>query len=86
MSRLMNLHKAASNLAATAPEILAHPEVARAMEQELVRTMVACLTEVDTGERGRSYQSGSAIMRRFEQVLEAHKDEPLYNTRDLCAD
>jgi hypothetical protein len=40
----MNLHKAASDLATTAPDILAHPEVAKAMEQELVRTMVACLT------------------------------------------
>jgi AraC-like DNA-binding protein len=84
MSRLMNLHKAASDLAATAPEILAHPEVAKAMEQELVRTMVACLTAaVETRESGSFSPRGSTVMRRFEQLLEAHPDEPLYIT-EIC--
>ena len=54
MSRLLNLHKAAADLAATAPEILAHPEVARAMEQELVRAMIACLTDPATEESYRA--------------------------------
>jgi AraC-like DNA-binding protein len=51
MLRLQNLHKAAGDLAATAPDILAHPEVAKALEQELVRVMVACLTDPETEER-----------------------------------
>jgi hypothetical protein len=84
MSRLMNLHKAAINLATTAPDILAHPEVAKAMEEELVRTMVACLTEAGKGKSDRSFRSGLAVMRRFEQRLEAHEDEPLY-VSEICA-
>jgi AraC-like DNA-binding protein len=84
MSRLMNLHKAASDLAATAPDILAHPEVAKAMEQELVRTMVACLKTEATEADGRSCRHGGAVMRRFEQLLEAHPNEPLY-ILEICA-
>ncbi len=84
MSRLMNLHKAAAGLAATAPDILAHPEVAKAMEQELVRTMVACLAEAEAGESSRFCGHGLTVMRRFEQILEANKDEPLY-IPEICA-
>src|SRR5690242_225257 len=40
MNRLARLHSAAGDLAATAPDILAHPEVAKAIEQELIRVMV----------------------------------------------
>ena len=47
MSRLSRLHGAAGHLAKTAPDILANPEVARAMEQALVHAMVSCLS----GER-----------------------------------
>jgi hypothetical protein len=35
MSRLLNLHKIVGDLAPTAPAILAHPEVAKAIEQQL---------------------------------------------------
>jgi AraC-like DNA-binding protein len=84
MSRLMNLHRAASDLAATAPDILGHPEVAKAIEQELVRTMVACLMAAETGAGSRSCRLGGAVMRRFEQLLEAHPNEPLYIT-EICA-
>jgi AraC-like DNA-binding protein len=80
----MNLHKAAAGLAHSAPEILVHPEVAKAMEQELVRTMVACLTAAGMADGSRSCRHGSAIMRRFEQVLEANEDEPLY-IPEICA-
>jgi hypothetical protein len=41
--RLRKLHEAADHLANTAPDILASPEVARAMEQALVEAMVFCL-------------------------------------------
>jgi AraC-like DNA-binding protein len=81
MSRLLSLRKAADHLAATVPDVLAHPEVARAIEQELVRTMIACLTAPGATERLRP--SRQTIMRRFEQVIEAHQDEPLY-VADLC--
>jgi AraC-like DNA-binding protein len=85
MSRLLNLHKAATDLAATAPDILAHPEVARVMEQELIRAMVACLADPETEERYRSCRQRLTIMRRFEEMLRARGDEPLYIT-DVCAE
>lgn len=84
MSRLLKLHKAACDLAETAPEILANAEVARALEQELVRTMIACLTDPVTDERYRASRPRLAIMQRFEQMLEAHAEEPLY-LAEVCA-
>jgi hypothetical protein len=45
MKRLLKLHEAASQLAATVPEILTHPGVSRAIEQELIRAAIACLSE-----------------------------------------
>ena len=84
MLRLMRLHEAAAHLATEVPDILAHPEVARAMEDELVRAMVACLTEGQgAGQRGRGHHR-QLVMRRLERVLEANQDKPLYLT-ELCA-
>jgi AraC-like DNA-binding protein len=82
MTRLLRLHEAAGQLAETAPDILAHPEVARVIKQELLRVMVACLTDPAAVERrGPSQQ---AVIRRFEQILEARRNEPLYMT-EVCA-
>jgi hypothetical protein len=83
MARLIQLHQTASDLAKKAPAILAHPEVAMAMEQELVRAMLVCLTEGDAVGRERGERQ--PIMQRFEQALEAHEGELLYLV-DLCAE
>jgi AraC-like DNA-binding protein len=84
MSRLLNLHKAAGDLASTAPDILVHPEVARSLEQALVRAMVECLTDPATQDRRHSTRLRVAVMQRFEEMLEAHSDEPLH-VMDICA-
>ncbi len=84
MSRLLHLHEAAERLAATVPDILAHPEVARAMEQELVRVMVACLTHGLVVGTSEVRQQRLPVMRWFERVLEANQDRPLYVT-EVCA-
>jgi AraC-like DNA-binding protein len=83
MARLRQLHKAAGALAVDAPDIIAHPEVARAMEDELIRAMVACITQGVAVTRERPGRV--PVMRRFEQVLEAHAGEPLYLS-ELCAE
>jgi AraC-like DNA-binding protein len=85
MSRLLKLHKAAADLAAIAPEILSHPEVAKALEQELVRTMIACLTDSATEESYRSNRHRSEVMRRFERILDAYPNRPLY-IAEVCAE
>jgi len=84
MSRLLHWHEAAGHLATTAPDILAHSEIARAIEDELVRVMVACLTNGMAKEsRGLGYQR-VPIMRRFERALEANQERPIYLT-EVCA-
>ena len=82
MSRLLRLHEATGHLAETAPEVLAIPAVAKGMEQELVCAMVACLTDIAAVKR--CHPSQQMVMRRFEQVLEANQDEPLY-IPEICA-
>jgi AraC-like DNA-binding protein len=82
MSRLLRLHEATGHLAETAPEVLAAPAVAKAMEQELVCAMVTCLTDTAAAKSCRPYQQ--TVMRRFEQMLEANQDEPLY-IPEICA-
>jgi AraC-like DNA-binding protein len=85
MSRLLNLHKVAGQLAAITPEILAHPEVCRSMEQTLLHLMVQCLAEglaVETNPRPR-YQR-QLVMRRFEQFLDENPDRPTY-VPEVCA-
>jgi AraC-like DNA-binding protein len=83
-SQLLKLHEATGLLAKTAPDILARPEVARAMEQALVEAMVLCLAD-DHSNKVRNIQRNRAtVMRRLEETLDASSDEPLYMA-DLCA-
>jgi AraC-like DNA-binding protein len=83
MDRLLRLHAAAGDLAATAPDILAHPGVAKAIAQELIRVMVGCLTD-GGAERINSRRQRLPIMRRFERMLEANPGKPLY-LAEICA-
>jgi len=82
MSRLLSLHNAVDGLATTTPEILAHPEVAKAIEQELARALIACLSGTVSTESRQPLRG--IVMQRFEQMIEVHRDKPLYLT-DVCA-
>ena len=82
--RLSSLHEAAGHLAKTAPDILGHPEVARALEQGLVHAMVSCVSGGETAETSSAHHRHAAIMRRLEEVLEANPDRTLY-AAELCA-
>ena len=84
MSRLSRLHHATTRLAATVPDILAQPEVARALEQELVSAMVCCLVADTVAETGRSLGRTPPIIRRLESLLEENEDRALY-VAELCA-
>jgi AraC-like DNA-binding protein len=83
LARLRNLHQLAGTLAATAPDILAHPEVARALEDALVRAMVACLGTGPEADHDHSPRKRMSVMRGFEEALERHPDEPVYLT-EIC--
>jgi hypothetical protein len=70
LARLRALHTAAGNLAATVPDILAHPQVARAIEQDLIRTIIRCLTEGEASGGRATGHKRLPVMRRFEQAVE----------------
>ena len=84
MSRLLNLNEAASHLAKTAPDILAKPEVARAMEQALVEAMVWCVASGDPVDVRGVHRHHATVMRRLEEVLQTNSEGPLYMA-ELCA-
>src|SRR6516164_2619910 len=78
LSRLRTLHEAAGHLAKTTPDILAKPEVARAIEQALVEAMVFCLADGQCHDARNVQRSRARVMRRVEEMLMANPDEPLY--------
>jgi AraC-like DNA-binding protein len=78
LSRLRNLHKAAGHLAKFAPDILAKPEVARAIEEALVEAMVFCLADGQSQDVRSVQRNHARVMGRMEEVLMANPDEPLY--------
>jgi AraC-like DNA-binding protein len=84
VSRLLQLHEAAGHLAKIAPDILAKPEVARAIEEALVEAMILCLTEGHSDDVRNVHRHRAAVMRRLEEVLTSTPDRPLYMPQ-LCA-
>ncbi len=67
-TRLRRLHAQACRLAETRPKMLAHPEVARAIEQGLIHALVTCLTAADTQVDGAAKRHHARIMIRFEEA------------------
>jgi AraC-like DNA-binding protein len=84
MSRLVKLHEMVGEIAKTTPDILALPEVARSLEQELIYLMIRCLTEGKSSGMTTGGRRHDAIVARFEEFLEANPDQPLYLT-EICA-
>jgi AraC-like DNA-binding protein len=83
MARLRALHQATCQLAKNSPGLLAHPAMARALEHELVRAMVACLAGSAPIESKRGIQHAKVIAR-FEDFLAAKRYEPVY-LAEICA-
>jgi AraC-like DNA-binding protein len=83
MARLMALHEKAVRLAKEGPEILAHPPTAKAVEQQLVNAVDACLAQ-GALSRAKSGGSHDRIVVRFEEFLEARRYEPVY-LAEICA-
>ncbi len=82
--RLLKPHEAAVHLAKTAPDLLARPEVAQAMEQGLLHAMVSCVSGAAAAETRDARHRHAVVMRRLENVLEANLDRTLY-LLELCA-
>jgi AraC-like DNA-binding protein len=84
MSWLLRIHGMVDQIAKVTPEILALPEVSRALEQELLLVMIRCLTEGDPSRLTKSGRRHDRIIARFEEYLEMHSEQPLYLT-EICA-
>ena len=74
----------ACRLAETGPELMANPEVARSLEQELLHALVNCLATENADRISRWRRRHTDIMVRFEKVL-ATRRGPHLNLSDLCA-
>jgi len=83
VARLRRLHAQVCRLAETKPKLLAHTEVARAIEQDLIQTLVACLTAASVRADDPTKRRRASILIRFEEVLAEHLGEPLHTT-ELC--
>jgi AraC-like DNA-binding protein len=83
MGRLLSLHNDAIRLAKSAPDRLAHPEVARYFEQALIHTMVRCLTDTSVAGRAAIRQQGT-IMARLADLAQGNGDRPLHLV-EICA-
>jgi AraC-like DNA-binding protein len=81
---LRKLHAAARHLAETVPDVLAKPEVAQAMEQNLVEAMVFCLADSHSDDVRNVWRRRAIIMQRLEEALQANSEGPLHISQ-LCA-
>ena len=64
-SRLLQLHEAAGHLAKSAPDILAKPEVARAIEEALLEAMILCVTEGQSDHVRNVHRQRAKVMRAW---------------------
>jgi AraC-like DNA-binding protein len=84
MSRLLKLHQAAGQLAENATHALTQRESMRALEQALVHAMVMCLAEATPVQMSGGTLRHTTIIARFEELLAANYDQPLY-LAEICA-
>jgi AraC-like DNA-binding protein len=84
MARLVSIHAAAGRIAEHAPESLAHPAIAKAIEQELTHAMIDCLKAPSPEKTKAAPLRHARIMRQFEDFLAERRYEPVY-LAEICA-
>src|SRR6202048_4912033 len=82
--RLLRHHSKICRLAETRHQLIANPEVARALEQELIHALVNCLTVGDAGGHLKKRRHHTDIMGRFEDALAA-PGHPHRSLHALCS-
>ena len=83
-ARLMRLHAQAGRLAERRADMIAQPEVARALEQELTEALVACLTEAGTHPAWTEKRRHANVMVRLEDAMASDPDHA-WLLSELCA-
>ena len=84
MRKLQRLHAAVSDLAETVPEIIAHPDAARGLEQALIEAVVGCFADCTEHRKSFAHVQHALVMRRFTRVLEENPERSLF-IPDVCA-
>jgi AraC-like DNA-binding protein len=86
ISRFQRLFEQACRLAEAArPKLIERPEVARALEQELLHAIFNCLAADETDRNPKTRHHHAAVMVRFEETLRKRIDQKL-NMPALCAE
>ena len=84
--RFQRLFRQACRLAETGRKLIEHPEVARALEQQLLHAVVNCLAaDVEADDATKTRHHHAALMVRFEEALTRHFDQKL-SMPTLCAE
>ena len=83
-SRFLRLHSKICRLVETRQELIMNPEVARALEQELLHALVNCLTADDAGSNSKRNRHHAEIMVRLEDALASYRESHL-NLPALCS-
>jgi AraC-like DNA-binding protein len=84
--RFQRLYAQACRLAeAAGQKLIERPEVARALEQELLHAIINCLTANETDDNPKTRRHHAAVMVRFEETLSKRIDQKL-NMPALCAE
>ena len=84
MERLRRLHAAAIRLGEHAPELIANPEAARGLEQELIQAVIDCLGALPAEDATTAHRQHTTIIRRFRNAMEETTDKAIY-VPQLCA-
>jgi AraC-like DNA-binding protein len=82
-AHLLRLHTEACRLAETNSAIIAHQEVSRALEQELLHVLVNCLMRKDLHRYNATNRRHADVIERFENLLETHLEHHLPMSK-LC--
>ena len=81
---ILRLHTQACNHVRSRPGLMAHREVARSLEQDLIHALVSVLTVDESRSSAATRQRHAAIMVRLEQVLARQHGRQL-STDELCS-
>ena len=84
-SRLQRLFTQACHLAEAGRKLIGRPEVARALEQEMLYAIIHCLAADGTDDNSKTRHHHAAVMVRFEDTLGKRIDQKL-NMGALCAE
>jgi AraC-like DNA-binding protein len=84
-TRFRTLYKDACDLAETGNKLIERSEIAKALEHDMLHSIIHCLTADDADDNSKTRHHHAAVMVRFEEVLSRRIDQKLTMPK-LCAE